>query len=1175
MRIITKYIRTTGLHWRIFLFLLLIGALMAQQFGLAMVSADTETSITRDLPATVTAGQVFDVSLTFTAPSNDFNSIGIHEFAPSGWKVSVDKAWCTPPADQSNIVTDTREVQYLWYGGDGNYAEGTSFTAMYRVTVPDDVSAGVYNWDPGSNLVYYIAGDGPFTVSTVGDNQLTAVVPDNTPPIVESTSPADGAENVTLSSPVTVTFSEPMDAASVQEAFSISPEVAGGFSWNAAGNEMTFTPVAELDAETAYTIVIGAGAADRASPPNYLDSAFTFSFTTGAAAQYTLTVIINPEGSGTVSFDKTGPYDLNEVVRLTAVPAEGWHFSGWDGDLQGEDNPESITMDNDKAVVASFAQDIVTFTITASAGAGGVITPSGVVTVNSGADQAFTITPNSGYHIDNVLVDSVSQGAVASYTFENVTADHTISAVFAENPANQFTLTVEVNGNGNVAKNPEKPVYDAGEIVILTATPASGWSFTGWSGDHGGSDNPSMVNMDRSKTVTANFTQNPVTKYTITASAGAGGSISPSGSVEVSAGENQTFTITPNAGCHVTDVMVDNVSQGAISSYTFEEVSANHSITAAFEVNPVGQYTLAVNITGSGTVTREPNKASYDYGDSVLLTAQAGTGYTFDHWSGDLDGTSRETSYQINITMDRNREITATFVETTSLIITATAHTGGVIVPSGAVTVPLRGSQDFRIMPDPNYKIDTLKVDGVDVVGEPVPPAVVYTFHEVTSNRTIEVTFTPCEGPQVYEWYHTLENSTDLALYAVQTFTPRTNHIIQSFNLCLINETGSEITANGIIRAVDENGLPTGGPLATSTNTPVIPGNWTIITFNFGNDCELAAGTMYAFQINSSLEGVHSYVSTKCYDRGRYMNTNNIQDDCHWNIHEGNWDLWFEEYGVPVQSPTPTPPVYGGGGGGGGWAGPVLKSIVTTGLTCTGSLTVDANGFIQSQAELKTADGKLVLEVAKSTRLSLSNGSPLTSMIADILAGKQDSPERIVLWSVELGPIGAKFEPSITLTMRYDASELPPGASESDLYLAYLDGTQWVKLESRVDTQAKTVSAGINHFSRYAVIAPVLQPPPAVNRPVDLVVTPVSAVTAPQTTTAVTPVSQPAEEAPQAAAPAAAAEEPPAQTAAVSSPSPEPAPEKKTNFVLIGVIVAAFAVIAVVSGIIISRRRTI
>jgi len=78
----------------------------------------------------------------------------------------------------------------------------------------------------------------------------------------------------------------------------------------------------------------------------------------------------------------------------------------------------------------------------------------------------------------------------------------------------------------------------------------------------------------------------PVTTYTITASASAGGTISPAGGVTVVAGESQGFQITPASGYMISDVLVDNSSVGAVSSYTFSDVSADHTISVIFKRIP-------------------------------------------------------------------------------------------------------------------------------------------------------------------------------------------------------------------------------------------------------------------------------------------------------------------------------------------------------------------------------------------------------------------------------------------------------------------------------------------------------------------------------------------------------------------------------------------------------------
>ena len=153
-------------------------------------------------------------------------------------------------------------------------------------------------------------------------------------------------------------------------------------------------------------------------------------------------------------------------------------------------------------------------TITATAGTGGTITPSGSVQVEYGSDQTFTIKANSGYTITDVIVDGQSKGAISTYTFKNVQDNHTINATFRR------------TGGGGVV------------------TP---------------------------------------TQYTITAEAGDGGSISPSGKVRVDRGDDQTFRITPDDGYEIADVLVDGKSVGAVSRYTFENVRASHTIEVVFE----------------------------------------------------------------------------------------------------------------------------------------------------------------------------------------------------------------------------------------------------------------------------------------------------------------------------------------------------------------------------------------------------------------------------------------------------------------------------------------------------------------------------------------------------------------------------------------------------------------
>jgi hypothetical protein len=260
-----------------------------------------------------------------------------------------------------------------------------------------------------------------------------------------------------------------------------------------------------------------------------------------------------------------------ESHTFTITPNQGYHIVDVTVDNASQGPISSYTflrdIDRDHTISATFAID--TFTITASAGAGGSIYPSGTLAVNYGDSKAFTIAPNPDYRIVDVKVDGVSQGAISSYTFSDVHADHTISATFAINT------------------------------------------------------------------------------YTITTTAGANGSITPSGTVTVNYRANKTFTIKPNTSYHVADVLVDGVSVGAVTTYTFRSVNASHTISATFAINT---YLLTVTKagTGSGNVTASigtlvwngnVGTATYNAGTKVTLTATANTGSTFTGWSASCSGT--------------------------------------------------------------------------------------------------------------------------------------------------------------------------------------------------------------------------------------------------------------------------------------------------------------------------------------------------------------------------------------------------------------------------------------------------------------------------------------------------------------------------------------------------------
>ena len=218
---------------------------------------------------------------------------------------------------------------------------------------------------------------------------------------------------------------------------------------------------------------------------------------------------------------------------------DGYRFTGWQGTYTNITSNTDIT-----------AQYIKTYNIVASANTGGSISPSGTTTLDEGQSQTYTISVDPEYRIKNVTVDGTDQGAITTYTFSNVTADHTIQAIFEQKPT-----------------------------------------------------------------------------YTITASSNAGGSISPNGETVVLENGSQSYSISADTRYRISDVKIDGASQGPITSYSFTNVTANHTIEVVFEAIP----TYSINITCGDNGTTNPSGTITVYeGESASIVITADIGYRID-----------------------------------------------------------------------------------------------------------------------------------------------------------------------------------------------------------------------------------------------------------------------------------------------------------------------------------------------------------------------------------------------------------------------------------------------------------------------------------------------------------------------------------------------------------------
>ncbi len=273
---------------------------------------------------------------------------------------------------------------------------------------------------------------------------------------------------------------------------------------------------------------------------------------------------------------------------------------------------------------------VAPLTIAASAASGGQITPRGDVLVDAGTHRTFTISADRGQRIIDVAVDGTSLGPISTYTFHNVTADHTIRATFGPD---SYTISATSGAQGSISPSGEVRVA-AGSNRIFTMTPVDGHRIAGVrvdSSPQGSLSTYTFHNVASDHQIHVDFVLDTLT---ITAGSGAHGTISPSGTVAVPRGDNAVFTISPNKGYRIISVMVDGTDRGALTQVRFTDVQTPHAIYASFaavnlaptaDAGPDQSTSAGSRVTLDGSRSSDPDDGVSAYrwvqtsGERVLL----------------------------------------------------------------------------------------------------------------------------------------------------------------------------------------------------------------------------------------------------------------------------------------------------------------------------------------------------------------------------------------------------------------------------------------------------------------------------------------------------------------------------------------------------------------------------
>ncbi len=249
--------------------------------------------------------------------------------------------------------------------------------------------------------------------------------------------------------------------------------------------------------------------------------------------------------------------------------------------------------------------------ILASSSPNGIISPSGSIAVTSGGSQTFSIAPDEGYRVADVIVDGTSVGPLTTYTFSNVNADHTIAATFEA----QSTMGFEVT---------------AGELTVPEGETAT-----------------FQVRLSSQPSSNVNASVNRI-----------------SGDPDITVQMGSSFTFTSSNWNIYQAVMLraaeDTDITNGMATIRISASDMSHQDVVATELdNDSPVYELTIDTLGSGTIQLNPSDGPYHQGAAVTLTALPNPGWMFSGWNDALSGSDNPST----LIMNSDKRVTATFLE--------------------------------------------------------------------------------------------------------------------------------------------------------------------------------------------------------------------------------------------------------------------------------------------------------------------------------------------------------------------------------------------------------------------------------------------------------------------------------------------------------------------------------
>jgi PKD repeat protein len=482
--------------------------------------------------------------------------------------------------------------------------------------------------------------------------------------------------------------------------------------------------------------------------------------------QYPLMVVTNPASiGGSVQWNYNGPdfTDTNKTFLVkhgdkVTFTINGYSDQGkpyffdrifWNGTPNllpgsfGQYTWTSPVVQGDSVMMVNFTQG--QYTVTASATAGGTITPNGTIWVIQNSTLCFNATPLSTYLLASVTANGAAMTAdpvSGLYCLYNISQNYDVLATFSPRTVN---ITATAGPGGNITPNGTVPVVFNG-TACFNVTPDYCYKIKNVTLDYQQPITPDattgqycVYNVTVPHIVNATFEK---IQYNVTAIAGTGGSIKAAGlvngSMMANCGDTVCFNVTPDY-CYETVLL--NWTVGQTKSYypypstttNCWSITGNSTLTATFAKKVVN---ITVNSNYGGTVTAPNmtgNKVRADCGTQVCFTITPLPCYKIVNVT--LDGVAFASPYCLTATKDQ--VLNVTFAQQT-FNVTATWNTGGNVTAPGLVngkeTVPCGSNLCFNVTPDACYFTKSVTLNGT-------PFAYPYCANNITADQNLVAVF--------------------------------------------------------------------------------------------------------------------------------------------------------------------------------------------------------------------------------------------------------------------------------------------------------------------------------------------------------------------------------------------------------------------------------------------------